>query len=161
KAALKLVPEFSNDPSRYVVEGTMSIVDNIGEHLATGDLRPSFERFVRQTYGTRAREFGWTPKAGEDDNTRLLRPRLLQVDSRRGADLPLVAEAQRLAERWLEDRASLAPEMVAPVLDTSAQFGDQALFDRFHAAAKKETNPRDRRLLLTAMGQFRDPAVAK
>jgi cytosol alanyl aminopeptidase len=160
-AALKLVPEFSKDASRYVVEGTIDIVDNIGEHLAPDDLRPNFERFVRQAYGAWARELGWVPKPDEDDNTRLLRPRLLQVDARKGADKPLVEEARRLAERWLEDPRSLVPEMIAPVLNTAAQYGDRTLFDRFYAAAKKETEPRGRRRLLTAMGQFRDPAIAQ
>jgi alanyl aminopeptidase len=159
--ALRLVPEFSKANDRHIVAATIDIVDSINAHLVPPDLKTNFERFVRRAYSARARELGWTPQPDEDENVRLLRPRLVEVDARKGADQLLVQESERLATRWLDTRKGLSPEMVAPILDTAAQYGNRALFDRMHEAAKKETDPRERRRLLTAMGDFRDPAIAR
>jgi cytosol alanyl aminopeptidase len=160
-AALKTAQEFGKDTEHYVVDGTIDIVDAVSDHLVPADLRGSFERFVRNAYGARARELGWIPKPDEDENTRLLRPRVVQVDARKGGDEPLVRDARLLAERWLQDRHSIPAEMIEPVLETAAQYGDRALFDRYHEAARKTTDARDRRRLLSAMGAFRDPAIAQ
>jgi alanyl aminopeptidase len=76
-----------------------------------------------------------------------------------GDDEGLQAEARRLAEAWLENRSAVDPDMVSSVLETAALEGDRALFDRFLAEAKRSGERRDRILLLTALGTFRDPVL--
>ncbi|MCL5746412.1 MAG: ERAP1-like C-terminal domain-containing protein, partial [Acidobacteria bacterium] len=158
---LALVPEFSSEPGRYVVESTIDIADGIKAHLVPQKLEDNYERFVRRNYAARAEQVGWTPKPGEDDSVRLLRPRLVPFVARAGRDKKLVANADSLARGWLKDRSAVASEMVIPVLTTAAEFGGRDLFERYLAAARSETNLRDRERLVTALGSFRDPAIAK
>jgi alanyl aminopeptidase len=51
--------------------------------------------------------------------------------------------------------------MVEVILKGAARHGDQALFQRLRSQVKKETNEFLRYHLFTAMGSFRDPAIAK
>ncbi len=67
--------------------------------------------------------------------------------------------AKELVLKWLGDPAAIDEDLVVGVLEVAAHFGDRALFDRMHAEAKKATDPRRRRRLLLALGQFHDPAL--
>jgi alanyl aminopeptidase len=88
-----------------------------------------------------------------------LRKGVLPFVANMGDDEGLQAEARRLAEAWLENRSAVDPDMVSSVLETAALEGDRALFDRFLAEAKRSGERRDRILLLTALGTFRDPVL--
>jgi alanyl aminopeptidase len=129
--------------------------------LVPEGLRPRCAQFVRQTYGAMAHQLGWSPRHGEDDDTRLLRPGLLWLVADVGEDPSLAAEAGRLARHWLDDRRSLDPDLVGAALGIAARHGDRDLFDRFHAAARQTQDPRERSRLLGAMGAFRDPAILR
>jgi alanyl aminopeptidase len=73
-----------------------------------------------------------------------------------GRDPQLEAEARRLALAWLEDRKAIDPELAASVLMVAARHGDQALFQRFHEAAKKAVSSRDRERIFAALGSFQE-----
>ena len=159
--ALRTAARFANDPTREVVSMTIRIVSAAGDDLVASNLKPNYERFVGKVYGPRAHELGWTPKPGEGDEAELLRPELVQFVAHDGADAALIAEALRLASKWLEDRGGIAPDMLNAVLTTAAAHGDRALYDRMAAALAKTTEPSDRRALFAALGAFRDPALIK
>jgi len=159
--ALKTAAEFANDPTREVVSATIRIVSEAGYHLVPPDLEPNYERFVRKLYGPRAHELGWTPKPGESEDASLLRPELVQFVADDGADPVLIAEAGRLASKWLEDSSGIAPGMVTVILETAAAHGGRPFYDRMAAALAKATDPGDRRALLAGMAAFREPAIIK
>src|SRR5205085_2705931 len=98
-------------------------------------------------------------RPGEDEETRLLRPELLRLVAGEGEDPALAADARRLAERWLADHRADEPDLVETVLSVAARRGDRALFDRFHAAARQATDPREREQLLNVLGSFQDPVL--
>ncbi len=112
-------------------------------------------------YGDRARQLGWTPAPGQVDDARSLRQQLVALVARDGEDPELIAEAQKLALRWLDDRKAVDAQMAGPVIYVAAAHGGQELFDRIHAAALKTQDRREREILLSAMGSFRDPAIVK
>ncbi len=159
--ALRVAVEFANDPTRQVVTTTIRIVSDVGSHLVSSDLKPNYERFIRKVYGPRAHELGWTLKPGESDDARLLRPQLVQFVADDGADPALIADAHRLAAKWLEDHRAVAPGMLTAVLESAAAHGDRTLYDRMAAVLSKTTDPTDRRALLAAMGMFPDPVIVK
>jgi alanyl aminopeptidase len=159
--ALRTAAEFANDPTREVVSATIRTVSETGDHLVPPDLKSNYERFVRKLYGPRAHELGWTPKPGESDDARLLRPELVQFAADDGADPVLIAEAQRLASKWLEDRSGITPDVLTVVLETAAAHGDRALYDRMAAVLAKTTDPTDRRALFAGMAAFPDPSIVK
>ena len=158
-SALALVPVFVNDPSRPVVEIARQIASVPINLLVTDGTRPRYQRFVSEAFGVRASALGWARRAGEDDETQLLRPAIVPFAANEGDEPALVAQAMRLARSWLKDRSAVDPLMVSAVLDVAARHGGTDLFQAYVAEAKRTTDRRERSRLFRAMGGFRDPAV--
>jgi alanyl aminopeptidase len=159
--ALRLVPLFAGDSVRQIVGSTVSIVAGIDSYLVPDELRPNYIRLIQKYYGARARELGWQPKPGEDDDTRLLRPTLLNLVANVGEDRTLIAEAGKLANRWLDDHKGISPDLVSLVLSTAARYGDRSLYDRFRAELAKTRDEKQRGQLISAISSFRDPEIAQ
>ncbi len=159
--ALVLVPRFAGDPSRQIVQATLRISSDIKDHMVSEDRRANYARFISKMYGGRARALGFTPKPGEDDDTKILRRELLGFVALEGHEPDLQAEARRLALKWLDDPSAVSAEAVGDVLEVAGRYGDRALFDRFRAAAKTNPRRRDRARLYSALGNFQDPALLK
>jgi alanyl aminopeptidase len=156
--ALDLVETLAKDKSRYIVDASIGVVGSIDE-VVPAKLRPNYERFVRKLYQARAHELGWQGKPGEDDNTRQLRKSLLPLVANIGRDAELIKQATGLAWKWLDAHDAIAPEIVRPVLSVASRNGDQKLFDRLHAEAKKTSDREERERFLGAMGRFIEPAM--
>jgi len=157
--ALTLVPRFAGDPSREIVQATLRISGDINDNLVPADLRANYARFLSKTYGARARALGLTAKAGDNDDTKILRTNLVPFIAEYGEEPQLQAEAKDLALKWLDDRSAISGDLVAGILTVAAKHGDRALFDRLLAAAKTSKTRRDRVRLLVALGEFHDPAL--
>ncbi len=156
--ALRLAPEFVTDPSRHVVTNVMLVAADVNKDVPS-ELRANYVRFIEKTFGPKARQLGWKPKPGENDDTKLLRAGLVGFVAREGEDPSLRNEAKDLALRWIDDRRAVAPELIGQVLNTATAFGDRALFDKIVAAAKSTKDSRETQALITSLGQFRDPEI--
>ena len=108
-------------------------------------------RAIDKIYADRAHALGWTAKAGEDEDTRLLRASLVGLVAGEGEDKQLAAEAHTLALAWLADRKAVSPDVAGAVLDVAARYGDRALFDKLHAAARRAGDRHDREQILSAL----------
>src|SRR6185436_9778526 len=158
---LELVPVLlkQSGDELHITTATVEIVAGLDVHLVSDELRANYARFVRKLYGERARALGWRPKPGEDEDTGLLRRRLVPLVANQGQDRALIDEAGRLVRTWLEHRQGIPPDMLDVALDVAARHGDRALYDRLLAEAKKSTDRTDRRRLIGALGSFEDPAL--
>jgi len=154
--ALALVPKFHSDPERYVVESALNVALGPRLHLVPENLIPNYQRFLRQNFDARARELGWTPKPGESDNIRLLRPVLVGDMATVGGDEQLAREGRELTDKWLDNHDAVNPNVVNAVLRTGAYYGDKALFDRFLDAYGKSKDRQIQQHLLVGMQSFRD-----
>jgi alanyl aminopeptidase len=159
--ALALVPEFAGDPVRQVVGSAIDITAGVREHLVPQELLPNYIRFVGKTFGDRARQLGWQAKPGESAETRLLRSRVVPLVALWGGDPALAAEARKLAERWLADRSAVDPDIVGSVLTVAARTGGRAFFEQLLAALPGTQDRQQRDFIFGALGQFRDPAIAR
>ena len=159
--ALAVAPSLARDPDRQVVTKTMEITTGLQDNLVSKDLLPRYRQYLLDVYGGRARDLGWKTKAGESEDARLLRPALLRVLANQGQDSELIAQAKKLALAWLDDHTAVDPDMLGVVLTTAARYGDRDLFDRMHAAAKKEKEESFRGTLLFSLGSFQDPEILK
>ena len=159
--ALELTTRFANDQNREVTRATAVIVERIHRDMVPDELRQNYVRFVQKNYGERARALGWTEKAGEDDDTKLLRASLVELVAGPGQNASLRREASALARKWLDDRKALTPDIAGVVLGIAAREGGRDLWEQYNAAAKKSTDENERGAILSAMGQFRDPAIVK
>jgi alanyl aminopeptidase len=158
--ALGLVERYARDDSRQMVAAGASIVDDVRD-IVPEEVRFQYARFIRTMFGARARQLGWTPAPEEDDDTRLLRARLLRLVTDAGDDTALASDGRRLALAWLEDHDAVDPNLVEVALGAAARYGDPTLFERFYAAAQQATDRRDRQRLLSALAQFREPVLVQ
>jgi alanyl aminopeptidase len=156
--ALQLVADLSRDKSRHIVDASIGIVASIDE-MVPDSLRKNYERLINKQYAARAHELGWTSRPGEDDNTKQLRPGLLSLVANLGRDPQLIKQATELTWKWTDDHKAIQPELVRTALHIAARYGDQKLFDRLHADAKKTTDREERGRLLGAMSAFIDPKI--
>jgi alanyl aminopeptidase len=159
--ALQLVESFHNDPSRQVLQRSLGLALSFQRNVVPENLQPNYQRFLRQNFQARARELGWTPKPGESDDIRLMRPDIVSAVATFGGDEELAREARQLAEKWLADRKAVSPDVVQSVLTTSAYYGDKLLFQSFLAEFKRTQDRQDQQHLLVALIQFRDPAAVE
>jgi cytosol alanyl aminopeptidase len=158
--ALTLVARFAKDKSRHLVEQSVSIAAGIND-LVPDALRANYARFIRKTYGARAKQLGFAPVAGESDDVRELRPELIALVAGAGEEPTLIAEAQKLAWKWLDEHKAVDPRMTSVVLTIAAKHGDKKLWDRFYAEAKKATDRQERSRMIEAMAAFENPEIIK
>jgi aminopeptidase N len=159
--ALALVPAFAGDPDRQVVEAVVRVAASPRDLFVSDELRPNYRRFIADTFGARARALGFTSKPGEDEDTKLLRSAVVGLVAEDAEDPALVFEATSLTKKWLADHSAVEPETLPTVLTVAARNGDAELFTAFLTEAKASKDRRERWLLLTALGAFRDPSVQK
>ncbi|HEX8701834.1 MAG TPA: M1 family metallopeptidase [Myxococcaceae bacterium] len=158
---LSLAARFAEDKDRQVFTASLELLEVVDRRMLTGKQLADYSRFLRETYGPRARRLGFTPRATEDEDTRLLRPKLLELAGRWGGDPRLVAEARKLTDKWLKDRSAVAPDLVPSVLSISATQAGAEFTPRFQAALKGEKERKVRQQLLGALGSVTDPLVVR
>jgi alanyl aminopeptidase len=159
--ALERVPALAKESNRHITAMMTKLLGFASGDIVPKDLRPKRARFVRKLLRARAKAIGWAPVKGESDDQRLMRPSLLSWVAIVGEDPELIATAKKLTDKWITDHKAVDPDLVGLVLRIAARNGDRALFDRFRAAAKAEKERKDKNLLLSAMGGFRDPEIVK
>jgi cytosol alanyl aminopeptidase len=159
--ALALAARFAGEPDRQVFSASLELLGVADPRLLAGPGREELARFLRETYGPRARKLGLVPRADDSEDTRLLRPELLWFAGVLGGDPSLVASARRLSEAWLKDRGAVAPELVDTVLAITAAHQGRELAPRLREALKAEKERRPRQWMLGALGGLREPEVLR
>jgi alanyl aminopeptidase len=156
--ALSLIDSLSKDKRRHIVDASIELIAGIDDMVPPA-LRPNYERLIKRLYRARAVELGWQSKKSETDEQKQQRPQLLMLVAAHGRDPELGKQATALAWRWLDDRKAVEPELVGVVLRVAARRGDQKLFDRLLAEAKKTEDRTERARLLGAVGAFIEPKL--
>ncbi len=156
--ALALLDSLSKDRSRHIVDMSIELIGGL-EEMVTPQLRPNYERLIRRLFRARAVELGWQGRKSETDDNKQLRPALLALVAGQGRDPELGKQATALAWKWLDDHKAVDPELVGVVLSVAAGRGDQQLFDRLLADARKAADRTERARLLNALGSFIEPRL--
>jgi alanyl aminopeptidase len=159
--ALAVAARFAEDPDRQVLMASTEMLEAVDERMMSETRRADYRRFLRDTYGPRARRLGFTPRVGEDEDTRLMRPMLMYLAGRQGGDEKLVAEAKKLAGKWLQDRKAVSPDLVSPVLSMAVAHGGAELAPKLLEVWKKEQERKVRQQTLGALSSVRDPQVVR
>jgi len=159
-AALALVPRFAGHQERSLARQAIGTAELVRGRAVPADLEPKANEFIRQTFGARARELGWSPGTGETEDRQLLREELVPFVAEAGEDPTLIAQAQAMAKTWIDRRTGIAPSMLSPVLAVAAEHGDSAFFDQLLLAVRQEQSSRQRAILYRALGKFRNPDLA-
>ncbi|MBM7116312.1 M1 family metallopeptidase [Archangium primigenium] len=156
--ALALVPALAAEKDRQVFEASQELMGLMRPTLLSDEGRAARERLLRETYSARARAAGFLPRAGEDEDTRLLRNELLRLATGMGGDPAIIAEARRLANQWFEGTSPLRDkDLQNTVLSVAALHGDAAFHARVVKLWRLEPDRGRRAQLARALMGFRQP----
>jgi aminopeptidase N len=173
---LELVPVVAADPDDKVAMWALT-ASRFRMDVLDDTLYPKAKRYFLRTFGPAARRLGWT--RGKDDSDERHELRRALVPSIADQDAALEKQGTALADRWIAERKGpraaeprssrmtgespkgLDDDLVRPALATAARRGDQARFDKLLAAAKSARDREEQQKFLSALGAFRDPAIAK
>jgi puromycin-sensitive aminopeptidase len=148
------------DPDVLVaLRGPLAFLDDQVAPAAGGDATARFRSFVASRFGPALGALGWDAAPGEDDDTRLRRAALLALAGDVAEDAGVVAEAGARFAAYLDDRASLEPNLADAVVALAARSGDAARFERLEKAMEAAETPQERRRFLFALGEFRAPKL--
>jgi alanyl aminopeptidase len=160
--ALGLVPALLADPSDHVALAAVDLVAGMRAHLVPAALTENYRRFVRDTFGARARKLGWQTGKNDSLATRTLRADLLGLVAIEGGEPALVEQARRLADAWLEQRSgtqvTVDPEMLETVLAAASAHGGADFHARLESTLRATDERHQRGALLNALAHARDPA---
>jgi alanyl aminopeptidase len=155
---LKLAARFARAREHHVAAQTVSLA-RVREDFLPGRLRTAYAGWVRRVFGTRARALSLSEHPAEDDETKLLRPDLVEFVAQRGEDPVLMAQARQLAERWLSRPGSVDAQTLGAVMRTAGRFGSADFHMALVEKLGRTTDRRDREWLLDAISGTRDPAL--
>ncbi|MDT7834883.1 M1 family metallopeptidase [Aquabacterium sp. OR-4] len=162
-AALAVVQAFAGHPRRAVVEAAAELLAHLKPLAEAGAARTAYAARWQAAFGERARALGWRARPGDGDDANLLRAELLPRLAELGDDAVLRAEARALTLAWLADAEAhaLSSDLRRATLSAAALDGDAALFDALLATLRRSSDRTLRSDLLSALGHFRQPALAQ
>ncbi len=156
---LSLLPVLAQDPERQVVDSSIGLARGL-EPAVDDALLPRYEAFIRSVFGPRAHQVGVTPRPGESEDTRLLRPLLVSAVGGLGRDAQLQQEMISLVRQWLDAPSAIGPDMLETVLAVGVGFADRSLVERLKGEVLKTSDREQRQRLIGALGSLRDPGLA-
>ena len=118
-----------------------------------------FAAYVRRSLGAHAHKLGMLPKPGEDSETELLRGQVIPAMADLGHDAALRSQAHDLTQRFLTDPHSVSPAAAQIAVPIAALDGDAPLHAALITALRRAENPRTRSIVLSGLGNFRDPVL--
>jgi len=148
-----------SDRNRAVLEDVLGRLNFVGQYLVTDSDRESYRAWLRQYLTPILKDVGWEPKPGESDEHRTLRARVFNSLGYDARDPEVLAQARKLAEKALDDPASVDREMAGGALTLAALNGDQAFYDRLMTAIKNPKSPEEYYMYLFTLPQFTDPKL--
>jgi aminopeptidase N len=157
---LDLAEGLQSDRTRAVLEQVTGQVEYISDHLVTDDDRDGYEQWVRRLLSPVAKNLGWTARAGESDETKTLRARVMHTLGYAGRDPEVLAEAGKLTEQALVDPLSIDHTTAFTAFSLAAENGDVALYDKvMDHLQKKDASLEDYYLYFRTLAQFGDPKL--
>ncbi|HVW29927.1 MAG TPA: M1 family aminopeptidase [Polyangiaceae bacterium] len=158
---LGLTQHFRGDPEPAVWQRIVDSLEYLDDEIVSDEDRPVLAAFTKRLLAQDARALGWEAIPKESDNDRMRRRLVLEALGRVGRDEPTLARARGVADRWLQDPASVDGDIASVALPLAAMSGDAGLFERFKTRLSTAKTPVERVLSLTALSSFTDPSLVR
>ena len=155
---LSLAQAYGNERDASVWSDLASNLRDIDQLLRDEPYHPAFRGFARELFQPVARDIGWDPRTGEGHLDSLLRSTVL---SQAGSydDPDVLGEAKSRFSRYLQDPASLPPDLRGMVFSMVGHAGDQADFDRLWALARGTDLQEEKMRLFLGLSRFRQEGL--
>jgi aminopeptidase N len=114
---------------------------------------------LRQYLTPILKDVGWEPKTGESDEQKALRSHLLYALGYDAQDPIALALARKIADKALDNPASVDREMAKGALNLAASNGDEAFYNKLMNSFQSARSPEEYYVYLFALGRFSDPKL--
>src|SRR6185503_18007554 len=148
--ALSFVPRLLAAGDRFSVVAALRIPTSVNSLIAD-ELRPSYEGWLRRTFGPAARRSGLSPRDSDSLDVEAVRGSLINAVGAIARDPALIAEAIKLADNWRD----LPPAIRGSVLEV-ASHASPAVFARLLDEIHKEPDRARRQEIVNALGSVPD-----
>lgn len=133
---------------------------SVGRSLGA-EAEAAFRARVAEAFAAPFAECGFGARTRESDAERERRAVLLALVGRIGALPEVVRQAARLCQSYLDNPASVEPNLAADVIEIGVRSGDETLYERFLEGRGRARTPQQARRMLLALGAFRKPALIR
>ena len=121
---------------------------------------PRFKNYHHETFRKILDRLNWEPKKDESQKDTLLRE--LAIKYLGFAEDPEVLKIEiEKFEDYLRKKIELHPDIKSPIFYTVAANGDENTYKKFIELYLKTKSPEEKRIILIALGQFKDPDILK
>lgn len=156
---LALAQGLRADRDRAVFDQLTGRLEYIGEYLVNDSDRQGYQQWVRQLLTPLAHELGWQTSAGESDERKVLRARIMRTLGYTGRDPEVLAEARRMTEQALQDPSAVDGTIAATAFGLAGSTGDAALYDQIFGHLKTAKSPEEYYIYLQTLSEFTDPSL--
>jgi aminopeptidase N/puromycin-sensitive aminopeptidase len=153
---LALVRGLAADRNRAVLADVLEQLHYIGQYLVTDNDRESYRIWLRQYLSPILKDVGWESQPGEGDEQRALRARVFHALGYDARDPIVLAQARKLADKALNNPASVDRELAGSAFELAALNGDRAFYDKLLATLKNAKSPEEYYMALFALPRFGD-----
>jgi aminopeptidase N/puromycin-sensitive aminopeptidase len=156
---LDLVATVKSDPGTEVFYAAMEGVNAAYSRIAANtEERATLATWIRSAFAPEYAKLG-PPAESDSTNTRELRAHLFSTLGFYGKDPAVLAQARKIAAKYLADRSSVDATLGQTALALAAHNGDAALFDQLQKVYETSTNPEAQIGALRLLVQFANPAL--
>jgi len=158
---LRTLNHFADAEEPQVVSALLSGLGKVRNAFVTPEYEDEFAAYVRGTLGPALKRFGLAEQPEEDESVTRFRPQLIGWLGDEGEDPKVIAYADSLTRAFMDDPASVSPEIAGVALGLTARHGDQVMFEEFRTRFEQAQAPRERSRYLGLLGNFRDSALVQ
>jgi aminopeptidase N/puromycin-sensitive aminopeptidase len=157
---LDLVEAVKSDQNSQVIGTAIGSVNAIYERVAaTAEERDAISAWLRKNFGPEYAKLG-PPSTEDSSNKRELRATLFQVLGFIGKDPAVLAQSKEIAEKYLNNPASVDPTLGQTALSVAARNGDAELFDKLQHVYETSHVPELQDGALRLLAFFENPELA-
>ncbi|WP_179131523.1 M1 family metallopeptidase [Candidatus Entotheonella palauensis] len=150
---LEFARGFSNETDLDVWTVLTSCLSQL-DRLLDGEARQRYQAVLRELYGPALDRLGWEPRSDDAPRTLELRGLLIRSLAVAGQDQDALAACRRLHAQYLDDRASVEPNIAAVVAAAVASAGSREDYTAFVDRFKHAATPQEERRYQTLLAAF-------
>jgi aminopeptidase N len=156
---LALAQGLQADRTRAVLNDLIARLDYIGMYLVNDSDRDTYRAWLRGYLAPFKNEMGWESKSGDSDEMKEMRAGLLNALGNDARDPEALAAARQIADKALDDPASVDRQLAGSAFRVAALNGDAAFYDRLAAGLKNPKSPEEYYMRLFTLAEFSDPKL--
>ena len=141
-------------------EQLINVLDYINRLLIGSPERKKFQRYARSLLRPTFEALGWEPRAGEQPTAVNLRASLITALGDLD-DSAIIAGCRERFNKYLNDPASLAPDLRPPVFAIVGRYADEKTWDHLHELGLKTTSIEEKQNYYNALARAIEPKLIK